>query len=624
MAPSRPNKKQPRRNTRFRGYHTLKKKRLAALLGSSTTASTPSVESFSGTGTSASRRKLSTTSASAGLFSSETPPRSDKTVNHRPEGYRLIDAGQFADVMYSLHLCNGAHIIVTETESRRGLAGSFSLSCSACGKNTPFHTSGNITDRGKSADINRRMTYAAMEVGLGREGLADMCSILNMPPPVTDRAYQSHVKVICRSAEEEAEQQMQEAVSRARAANGVEDNESIVDLPVSFDGTWAKRGYTSNFGVGVVISADTGEVLDREVLSKICAECTAHSGLGREELELWWEGHQHYCQINYSGSSPAMETAAAKIIWERSISKYNVRYRSMISDGDSKAFNQVQYTYGNREGDVVEKLDCIGHVGKRMFRALDNFRKENKGKLSDGKTVGEGKGRLTAGQKGVVGRLSELYRNAIRKNVNKEVGREGSAGWEEAINKMKRAIMAVLYHEVKNSSDAERHQFCPTDDWCEYNRTGSMEDKSHHLDVVFLDLLKPIFERLSEKSLLQRCLPGFSQNANESFNALIWKRCPKHLWRGPYSVKVSTNLAVLQFNSGALQSRNRMLSSLNLQGGAHTNQSLLRKDKCRVQAADRESMEAEKKKKKAEKNKKSIQEEEHLEQEGVTYESGAF
>lgn len=118
-----------------------------------------------------------------------------------------------------------------------------------------------------------------MEVGLGREGLADMCSILNMPPPVTDRAYQSHVKVICQNAEEEADKQMGEAISRARAANGVEDDETIVDLAVSFDGTWAKRGYTSNFGVGVVISADTGEVLDREVLSKVCEECTAHSGL---------------------------------------------------------------------------------------------------------------------------------------------------------------------------------------------------------------------------------------------------------------------------------------------------------------------------------------------------------
>ena len=39
--------------------------------------------------------------------------------------------------------------------------------------------------------------------------------------------------------------------------------------------------------------------------------------------------------------------------------------------------------------------------------------------------------------------------------------------------------------------------------------------KDHHLDPVFLELLLSEFERLSEYSLLLRCLPGYSQNANE-------------------------------------------------------------------------------------------------------------
>ena len=62
----------------------------------------------------------------------------------------------------------------------------------------------------------------------------------------------------------------------------------------------------------------------------------------------------------------------------------------------------------------VEKLDCIGHVGKRMFHALENIKKSNKGKLSDGRYVGGGKGRLTSGPNGAISCLSELYRNAIR------------------------------------------------------------------------------------------------------------------------------------------------------------------------------------------------------------------
>lgn len=34
--------------------------------------------------------------------------------------------------------------------------------------------------------------------------------------------------------------------------------DSVLDLAVSFDGSWHKRGFTSNYGVGSVIHVDTG------------------------------------------------------------------------------------------------------------------------------------------------------------------------------------------------------------------------------------------------------------------------------------------------------------------------------------------------------------------------------
>ena len=61
-------------------------------------------------------------------------------------------------------------------------------------------------------------------------------------------------------------------------------------------------------------------------------------------------------------------------------------------------------------GHQVQKLDCVGHVGKRMYKALDTFRKGHKGKLSDGKGVGCTKGRLTGiSDTGSIGRLCKLY-----------------------------------------------------------------------------------------------------------------------------------------------------------------------------------------------------------------------
>ena len=57
-------------------------------------------------------------------------------------------------------------------------------------------------------------------------------------------------------------------------------NESEIDadfngnITVSFDGSWHKRGHTSNYGFGAVSDVLTGLVVDYEVLSKYCGACT--------------------------------------------------------------------------------------------------------------------------------------------------------------------------------------------------------------------------------------------------------------------------------------------------------------------------------------------------------------
>jgi hypothetical protein len=86
-----------------------------------------------------------------------------------------------------------------------------------------------------------------------------------------------------------------------------------------------------------------------------------------------------------------MEVEGAKILWSGSIQLHNMRYRWMISDGDSKPFNAIEDTY---DGIKVEKLDCVGHVQRRMGKHLLKLKAATKGKFADGKTVG-GRGRLT-------------------------------------------------------------------------------------------------------------------------------------------------------------------------------------------------------------------------------------
>lgn len=107
--------------------------------------------------------------------------------------------------------------------------------------------------------------------------------------------------------------------------------------------------------------------------------CKEGKGLSDEEFEEWLLEHE--CDINFSGSSPAMESEGAVVLWERSVERHNLRYRWMVSDGNHETFNSVGNVYGEIK---VKKLDCVRHVQKRMGKHLLNLKARTKGKLADG------------------------------------------------------------------------------------------------------------------------------------------------------------------------------------------------------------------------------------------------
>ena len=51
----------------------------------------------------------------------------------------------------------------------------------------------------------------------------------------------------------------------------------------------------------------------------------------------------------------------------------------------------------------------------------------------------------------------------------------------------------------------------------------------HHIipEGIF-EVIKPIYVRLIEKSLLQKCLTGATQSAHESFQGIVWQHCPEN------------------------------------------------------------------------------------------------
>ena len=141
---------------------------------------------------------------------------------------------------------------------------------------------------------------------------------------------------------------------------------------LTFDGTWHKRGFTSMYGVAVVIDILTGYVTDYEVLSKYCHACAISKSkdIADDQRQAWNAGHAPKCLINHGGSSKAMEREAAKTMLGRSVDQHGLRYRTMLSDGDSVAFAAVTELQPYGATRPVKKVDCVNHVHKRMGTTL--------------------------------------------------------------------------------------------------------------------------------------------------------------------------------------------------------------------------------------------------------------
>ena len=329
-----------------------------------------------------------------------------------------------------------------------------------------------------------------------------------------------------------------------------------IDTAVSFDGTWAKRGFTSLTGVFFAISVDTGEVLDYTVLSKACQKCVFRKSQFEGDDDSFYEWRREHlatgdCDINFDGSSPAMEAEGASIIWRRSIELHNLQYKWMVSDGDSKAFSTVENVYMETK---VIKLDCVGHIQKRMGKHLLTLKARTKGNLIDGKPIG-GKGRLTDTR---IKKLQRYYSLAIRQNTLKKLN-PTDREVDVAIYTMKNNIIAVLNHIVEHEDPAKQHRFCPAekDSWCKWQQQKATSGTATYRDddclpEVFLERLKPTFMTLSESKLLEMCICGTTQNPNKCLNSMVWVRCPKHKHHGVKVVRFAAASAVCHFHKGAI------------------------------------------------------------------------
>ena len=132
------------------------------------------------------------------------------------------------------------------------------------------------------------------------------------------------------------------------------------------------------------VGAETGKILDAEVLSSYRSACKHWTGLNgtasERHWEAWYEQHKNSCTRTHEGSASSMEVHAVQNIFQRSVEKYNVKYVMYIGDRDTKSYSTIEQERSYGEETPVEKIECVGHVQKRFSSKARKLKVSLKGK----------------------------------------------------------------------------------------------------------------------------------------------------------------------------------------------------------------------------------------------------
>ncbi|GFT61276.1 uncharacterized protein TNCV_927101 [Trichonephila clavipes] len=348
---------------------------------------------------------------------------------------------------------------------------------------------------------------------------------MDLPPPVSQKSYERILRKINLASHEVADDSMKNAAKN-------------------------------------VIGDVTGKVIDVAVLSSYCKGCEKWRGSKSGHLyEEWKLKHQPHCVKNHIGSSSKMEVDGMKEIFQRSVPQRNAKYIKYIGDGDAKSFLELQRTAPYS----IEKVECVGHIQKRMGARLRKLKTMNRGKkLSDGKSI-SGKNSLTDK---FIDTITTYYGNAIRQN-------------NSSVSDMRQTIWAIYCH-YRSTDEEPMHHFCPIGNtsWCKYQKAVATNNASlfkhkNIMPIAIMDEIKPIIARTICTKLLKKCVCVWGvkhKTLMSRSTRLFGSTAPKLLcvWGSSKNiVDIAVNEAIVMFNEG-MTGRIKIMKALSFKIGHFT------------------------------------------------------
>lgn len=223
-----------------------------------------------------------TSTSNSEEMTSDTGVTSKESNDSEPEdnqdGYCIVHLPRLANCLESSAVCSHCRgqltVMMNATE---GIATPLELKCKACSTNNLITLP--LASESGVRDLNLRSVLAARFVGKNYAGLRRFLAVLGLPVTMAKASYHKYAARLHDAIVEEAKASMKVAAEKVHRHHSEDpslpspDDSGFVNVTVTCDGTWAKRGFTSLHGVVVIISLTTGQVIDYECLSKSCEAC---------------------------------------------------------------------------------------------------------------------------------------------------------------------------------------------------------------------------------------------------------------------------------------------------------------------------------------------------------------
>ena len=213
-------------------------------------------------------------------------------------------------------MCGGSVKFGEDIHRKEGLVTHPYICCTKCGSKATIQFARVGTT--KIFEVNVKSVLANKCVSGSHSSLDLFYTMMDFPLPIFPSVYCEHAIVVCHACTQQAGASMKWARNEVRRHYNAEyDNE--VEILVSCDGTWQKRGFTSLYGAVFVIAHETRKVLDYEVMSKVCAGCRRWEGkdMNTREYDEWKS--THICASNYVESSAGMEPTGLIKLFQHSL-----------------------------------------------------------------------------------------------------------------------------------------------------------------------------------------------------------------------------------------------------------------------------------------------------------------